>query len=73
MKQRLVIIPIDDLLELLKDYAGLTSIPDDAQADRLQIQPSDRKLALQLVAGSWDGPQPAEEIRFDLQRTFKVS
>ena len=72
MKQRLVIIPIDDLLELLKDYAGLTSVPDDAQPDRLQRNDATRKLALVLVADSWNGPQPVEEIRFDLQRNFKI-
>ena len=72
-KVRLIIIPIDDLLELLKDYAGMLSIPDDARVDKLQINPAARKLSLDLVAESYKGQEPTEELRFDLQRTFKVS
>ena len=73
MKQRLIIAPIDSVLALLKDYAGMIAVPDDAQATRLLVNPQERKMALEIEAESWDGPQVREEIRFDLQRIFTVN
>lgn len=73
MKERLIICPIDDLVRVFKDYAGMVSIPDDAWAEKLMINPQERKLALVVGSETWDGPQPIEEIRFDLQRTFVVN
>ncbi len=73
MKKRLIILPIDSVLELFKDYAGMIAVPDDAQATKLMINHDDRKLALVVDAESYPGPQPMEEIRFDLQRTFLVN
>ena len=72
MKQRLVIIPIDNVLALLKDYAGLIAVPKDAQVERLLINPQERKKALEISTEDWTGLQVPEEIRFDLQRTFMV-
>ena len=73
MKSRLVILPIDSVLDLFKDYAGLIAVPDDAEATKLIMNPSLRKLGLVVDAESYNGPQPTEEIRFDLQRTFLVN
>jgi hypothetical protein len=73
MKERLVVIPIDSILELFKDYAGLIAVPDDAKAVKLMINPEERKLAILVEAESYPGPQPMEEIRFDLQRTYLVN
>lgn len=73
MKQRLVILPIDSILALFKDYAGLIAVPDDAQATKLLLNPTERKLAIDVDAESYPGLQPTEEIRFDLQRTFVVN
>lgn len=73
MKNKLIIIPIDSILALFKDYAGLIAVPEDAKVDRLLLNPQERKMALQISAESYPGPQPQEEIRFDLQRTFVVN
>lgn len=73
MKRRLVIIPIDSILELFKDYAGLIAVPDDAQAEKLLLNEQDRLMALQISAESYPGNQPMEQIRFDLQRTYVVN
>jgi len=73
MKNRLVILPVDSVLELFKDYAGLIAVPDDAQVTQLLMNPRERKMALVVEAESYDGLQPTEEIRFDLQRTYVVN
>lgn len=72
-KTRLILIPVDSVLCLFKDYAGLIAVPDDAQVVKLMINPQERKLALLIEADSYSGPQPTEEIRFDLQRTYLVN
>lgn len=61
------------MLELFKDYAGLIAVPDDAYAVKLMFNPQERKMAILIEAESYPGPQPLEEIRFDLQRTYLVN
>jgi hypothetical protein len=73
MKDRLIILPIDSILALFKDYAGLIAIPDDAKVTKLLLNPQERKLAMEVESESWDGLQVPEEIRFDLQRTYLVN
>jgi hypothetical protein len=73
MKERLIILPIDSILALFKDYAGLIAIPQDAKVTKLLLNPQERKMAIEVESDSWTGPQPCEEIRFDLQRTYVVN
>jgi hypothetical protein len=73
MKERLVVIGIDDIARIFKDYAGSVGFPEDAQTDTLLFHPANRRMRLRISAESLNGNQPPEEIRFQLKRTFLVN
>lgn len=74
MKARLVILGIDDILRLFKDYTGLTgSIPEDAKVDTLLFNKQLMKMCLRISSESLDHDQPPEGITFQLKRTWAVN
>lgn len=73
MKARLILIPIDDICELFKDYTHLTGFPEDAQCDTLLFNKAEGKMCLRVTADSLNGQERAEVISFDLQRSHMVS
>lgn len=72
--KRYVILRIDDIFRMLYDYAGeALGLPDDAKVVKFRINPLAKgRLELMLEADSWNGPQAAEEIKFDLRRVYGV-
>ncbi len=73
MQRRQVIITIDSLGELFKDYLGEGVIPADAVAQRLMINPLENgKMALEVASPSI--PDNAKDIRvnFQLKRVYTV-
>lgn len=73
MKQRIVVIGIDDIARLFKDYVGMAGFPADAQVDALLWNAQERQMCLRISSESWDHDQPPETIHFNLQRTHLVS
>lgn len=73
MKARLVIIGIDDICRVFRDYAGMTGFPEDAQCDTILFDPASKRMCLRVLSQELNGPQIPEEIRFNLQRTFRVN
>jgi len=70
--KRYVILRIDDIYRMLKDYAGgPLGLPEDAWPTKFRLVRG--KLQLMLEAESWEGEQSAEEIKFDLRRVYGVS
>lgn len=72
-KTRIVVIGIDDICRIFRDYANQTGFPEDAVCDTLLFHPANHRMRLRVEAASLSGPQPPEQIRFDLQRTFLVN
>lgn len=55
MKPRYIMLTIDTIAELIKDYVGADEIPDDAMPTMLMVKPTENgKLALELVSDHWD-------------------
>lgn len=73
MKQRIVILAIDDIARLFKDYVGLSGFPEDAQCDTLLFNNALQKMCLRISSASFPSPQPSEAINFELKRTFLAS
>lgn len=70
-KVRLVVLSIDDILRIFKDYTSMTeSIPMDSQADALLYNAAEHKFCLRITADSLTGSQPPEMIKFELKRTW---
>ena len=72
-KRRQVILTLDTLCELLKDYIGDNTIPSDAMAQRLLINPQENgKLALEIASPSIKVDAKPIFVNFDLKRIYSV-
>lgn len=72
MKRRWVILPIDDITAILRDYASQIGFPGDAVPITWMLHPASQKIALVVEAESFVGNQPTEEIKFQLKQTLAV-
>jgi hypothetical protein len=72
MKERMVVIGIDDICKIFKDYAYMAGFPQDAIPVKLQWNKGLQKFRLMIESGLIDGPQPDETINFSVQRSFLV-
>lgn len=72
--KRYVILRIDDIYRMVYDYAGeALGLPADGQVVKFRVNPLAKgRLELMIDAESWNGMQPAEEIKFDLRRVYGV-
>jgi|WetSurMetagenome_2_1015567.scaffolds.fasta_scaffold372312_1 hypothetical protein len=71
--QRLVVITVDTLLEVLKDYCGAEGIPDDAQVETLLVNPAEKgKFALNVSSPQFREDMPALNVEFMLKRVYTV-
>jgi len=68
MRRRTIILPVDDLLRILIDYAG-DKIPADAMPDALLKHPQTGLLGLK-IAGNWMGDKGQIVCDFKLKRVF---
>ena len=72
-RDRMVILTIDTIGELLKDYVGANNIPTDAVAQRLLINPQDNgKLALELASPNIKADAKPIYVNFDIKRVYSV-
>lgn len=72
-RDRMVILTIDTIGELLKDYVGENNIPVDAVAQRLLINPQDNgKLALELASPNIKADAKPIYVNFDIKRVYSV-
>ena len=72
MRSRMIIIDIDSICSLLKDYVGQVGFPADAVPLKFMLNPQERKLGLVVESEEFRGPQAVEEIKFDLRRVFGI-
>lgn len=73
MQRRQVIITIDSIGELLKDYLGEGVVPADAVAQRLMINPLENgKIALELASPSIKANAKDIRVSFELKRVYSV-
>jgi len=70
--RRMVIISIDDLARMFRDYVGLVGFPVDAKPVKLMMNSKERKLGLVVESDEFTGPQAPEEVKFDLRRFYSV-
>lgn len=73
MKRRLVILSIEDITRLFKDYVGQVGFPVDAMPIKFLLNAQERKLGMVVESDEWAKNMPPEEIKFDLRRVYGVS
>jgi hypothetical protein len=69
----MVILPIDTINSLFKDYCGQIGYPKDALPVKLMYKPTELgKLAIVVESDEFTGPQGSEQIKFDIRRYYGV-
>lgn len=73
MQSRRVLITIDTILELLKNYCGSEDIPTDATPLKLMVNPKERnKVALVAESAAWPQGAAPLQINFQIKRIYSV-
>lgn len=73
MKSKLIIIGIDDILRIFRDYLGPEAVPADASAVRLLVNPAEKgAFAIDVASASFGTDEPPVSIHFDLKRYYGV-
>lgn len=69
MRRRRIIISVDDLMGLLKDYCPADDIPSDTMPERLLLRPAEQgRLGILAESRFWPVGAPALEVKFELRR-----
>lgn len=69
--QRMVIVTVDTLAEVLKDYLGEENVPTDATVVTLLVNKSEQgKFALTLESDDWNKDLSALVVDFQVKRYF---
>jgi len=72
MRERFVIVTIDTIVELLKDYCG-QDIPADAMPLRLLLRPEEKgRLAIELTSHEFKPDSPSLVVNFRSKRIHAV-
>lgn len=73
MKSRRILVSIDTIAELFRDYLTEEDLPKDAMPIKLMLKPSEAgKLGLLMVSDSIpEGAQPYQ-IKFDVKKVYSV-
>ena len=74
MRHKPIVLTIDSILAILKDYMKPEDLPEDAVAQSLMINPSEKnKIAIVADSPSWPiGAEPLL-VNFDIRRIFGAS
>jgi hypothetical protein len=72
-KKRIVVVTLDTLAELFKDYLGEEYIHPDAKATRLMVNPQEQgKLALEVASPHIKPNAKNVFAHFDIKRIYTV-
>ena len=74
--ERRIIITIDTLIELFKDFLPTEDMPDDVQPLKLYLKPGTRKIGILCCSSKWkEAPSSALvelPVKFELRRIYTV-
>lgn len=74
MRPRYIILTIDTITALLKDYVGGEDMPADAQPLKLMVNPqAGNKIAIEMGSDSWREGLPPLDIKFKIKRVYGVT
>ena len=73
MKPRYIMLTIDTITELIKDYVGEEELPWDARAVTLKFKANEQgKLGIEMISDTWDKPQAPINVNFRIKRVYGV-
>lgn len=68
MKTRVVIVTIDTLVEILRDYLGTDEVPTDAKPITLRVNPAEKGKFAIVLEGPSIKADTMSNVHFDLRR-----
>lgn len=72
--KRMVIVRLDDLVEMIKDYVGEEHAPVSARYAGIMRNPKYlNKIGIMVVSDDWNGWQGVQELHFDLRRVYGLA
>ena len=72
--RRMVIVTIDSLLNMLKDYMATEDLPATAKAVKMMYRPTDKgRIGIMVEDDGWVGMQRPLEAKFDLRRVWTAN
>lgn len=73
MKERYIVLTIDTIAELFKDYLDPEDLPDSAVPMRLLFKPTEQgRMALEMFSLDWAEGLGPLVVNFDIKRTFQL-
>ncbi len=73
MKRRRVLASIDDIVRLLADYCGADNIPQNVQALKLMIRPTEQgRIGIMCESPDWAAGLPPLDVKFELRRLHSL-
>lgn len=73
MRPRYIMLTIDTITELIKDYVGLDELPEDARAVKLMFKQNEQgKLAIEMISDTWQNEQAPINVNFRIKRVYSV-
>jgi hypothetical protein len=73
MKPRYIMLTIDTITELIKDYVGLEELPEDARAIKLMFKSTEQgKLAIEMISDTWTTEQAPINVDFRIKRVYGI-
>ncbi len=73
MKRRRVIVDIDAIINLFKDYCGSEDIPPDTMPVKLMIRPTEMgKIGILAESAQWPIGLPPLDVKFQLKRIYSA-
>ena len=73
MASRMVVVTIDTICGLFKDYCGMVGFPEDAKPLKLMFNPQERKLGILVESEEKMSGGAMEEVKFNIRRVYGVS
>lgn len=69
LKRRRVVISIDDVVSLLRDYCGYDDFPADTMPEKLQLHQTEQgRLCIVAESQHWEHGMPPLEVKFEIRR-----
>jgi len=73
MKDRRILITIDTIAELFKDYLTPEDLPTDAMPVKMLLKQNEAgKLAILMVSDDFPEQAPPYHVRFDIKKIYSV-
>lgn len=73
LKPRMVIITVESLVEIMKDYLGPDNLPEDAKVVSLKVNLNEKgRFAIEVTSPNIKYTDVAMDVNYRLRRVFGV-